>query len=176
MWPVIPASAHKGRKKNEIKIRMFPIAPPKDKMKMTCRKERTSSKGQSALGEIQRNFERRAAQPHLRVASNPEPESQAVASQPNGGYAHYNMVSKIQWKAILACHPALSTKWLDWVAKWCELWRMPTGPIRHHKMISSFRKKVSYLQVLHMIWMGICWHKLAWKSGLEVIVLTTPQD
>ena len=23
-------------------------------------------------------------------------------------------------EAILACHPALSTAWLDWVAKWCE--------------------------------------------------------
>ena len=32
-------------------------------------------------------------------------------------------------EAILACHPALSTKWLDWVGKWCELWRMRTGPI-----------------------------------------------
>ena len=23
----------------------------------------------------------------------------------------------------------ISTKWLDWVAKWCELWRMSTDPI-----------------------------------------------
>ena len=32
---------------------------------------------------------------------------------------------------ILACHPALSTKWLDWVATWwwCERWRMCTAPI-----------------------------------------------
>ena len=33
-------------------------------------------------------------------------------------------------ETILACHPALSTKWLDWVVKWCERWRMRTGPIR----------------------------------------------
>ena len=32
-------------------------------------------------------------------------------------------------EAILACQPALSTKWLDWVARWCELWRIRTGPI-----------------------------------------------
>ena len=31
--------------------------------------------------------------------------------------------------AILACHPAQSTEWLDWVAKWCEWWRVRTGPI-----------------------------------------------
>ena len=30
-------------------------------------------------------------------------------------------------QVILACHPALSTKWLDWVAKWCQLWRIRTG-------------------------------------------------
>ena len=32
-------------------------------------------------------------------------------------------------EAILACHPARSTKLLNWVAKWCERWRMRTGPI-----------------------------------------------
>ena len=32
-------------------------------------------------------------------------------------------------EASLACHPARSTEWLDWVAKWCELWRIRTGPI-----------------------------------------------
>ena len=31
-------------------------------------------------------------------------------------------------EAILACHPALSTKWLDWVVKWCQRWCMCTGP------------------------------------------------
>ena len=29
--------------------------------------------------------------------------------------------------AILACHPALSTEWLDWMSKWCERWRIGTG-------------------------------------------------
>ena len=32
-------------------------------------------------------------------------------------------------EAIFPYHPALSTKWLDWVAKWCERWRMRTGLI-----------------------------------------------
>ena len=36
---------------------------------------------------------------------------------------------QILLEAILACHPARSTEWLDWVAKWCELWRIHTGPI-----------------------------------------------
>ena len=31
-------------------------------------------------------------------------------------------------EAILACHPALSTKWLDWVAQWCERWCMMYRP------------------------------------------------
>ena len=32
-------------------------------------------------------------------------------------------------EAILACHPASSTKCLDWVAKLCERWSMRAGPI-----------------------------------------------
>ena len=32
-------------------------------------------------------------------------------------------------EAILACHPAGSTEWLDCGAKWCERWRMHTSPI-----------------------------------------------
>ena len=32
-------------------------------------------------------------------------------------------------EAILACHPARSTKWLDCHPKSCELWRIRTGPI-----------------------------------------------
>ena len=48
----------------------------------------------------------------------------------NGGCVHYFMVSmQNSMEAILTCHPALSTKWLDWVAKWCEWWRMCIGLI-----------------------------------------------
>ena len=36
---------------------------------------------------------------------------------------------QLSMEAILACQPALSTEWLDWVARWCELWRIRTGPI-----------------------------------------------
>ena len=32
-------------------------------------------------------------------------------------------------EAILACHPARSTEWLDCHPKSCELWRIHTGPI-----------------------------------------------
>ena len=32
-------------------------------------------------------------------------------------------------EAILACHPGLSTEFLEWVEKWCELWQTSTGPI-----------------------------------------------
>ena len=32
-------------------------------------------------------------------------------------------------EAILACHPARSTEWLDCHPKSCELWRIRTGPI-----------------------------------------------
>ena len=35
---------------------------------------------------------------------------------------------QISMEAILAGHPALCTEWLDWVAKWCELWRIRTDP------------------------------------------------
>ena len=40
-------------------------------------------------------------------------------------------------EAILACHPALSTKWPDGVAKSCELWRIRTGPIRSLDSLSN---------------------------------------
>ena len=46
----------------------------------------------------------------------------------NGGCALCYAIQN-SMEAILACHPALSTKWLDWVAKWCERWCMRTGPI-----------------------------------------------
>ena len=36
---------------------------------------------------------------------------------------------QISMEAILACHPARSTEWLDCHPKSCELWRIPTGPI-----------------------------------------------
>ena len=37
----------------------------------------------------------------------------------------------IQMEAILACHPALSKEWLDWVANSCELWCNQTSPISY---------------------------------------------
>ena len=41
----------------------------------------------------------------------------------------YDTTIQNSMEAILACHPALSTEWLDWVATSCGLWRMHTGPI-----------------------------------------------
>ena len=49
-------------------------------------------------------------------------------------------------EAILASHSALSTKWLDRVAKWCERWRMRTVPI--------------VLEAVHTVWIDstvYCW-------------------
>ena len=37
---------------------------------------------------------------------------------------------QISMEAILACHPARSTEWLDCHPKSCELWRIRTGPIQ----------------------------------------------
>ena len=45
----------------------------------------------------------------------------------NGTCAKHVMVSKFQWKPF--CLAALSAEWLDWMEKWCELWRIRTGPI-----------------------------------------------
>ena len=42
-------------------------------------------------------------------------------------------------EAILTCHPALTTEWLDWVAFSCEIWYLCTGPI-----ISMFTKFNNY--------------------------------
>ena len=41
-------------------------------------------------------------------------------------------------EAILAWHPALSTEWLAWVAKWCERWRNRTSPIISWCMANCF--------------------------------------
>ena len=54
---------------------------------------------------------------------------------PSSGSIHD---SSIHLEAILACHPALSTKWVDWVAKCCERWLVQTGLITWgHHMRSS---------------------------------------
>ena len=54
-------------------------------------------------------------------------------------------------EAILACHPALSTKWLDWVAILCESWRIRTDPIlqKHHKATSDFKTVTEKLTVTY---------------------------
>ena len=40
---------------------------------------------------------------------------------------------QISMEAILACHPARSTEWLDCHPKWCEQWRRP-----HHELVQLF--------------------------------------
>ena len=42
----------------------------------------------------------------------------------------------------------LSTKWLDWVKKWCELWRMHTSPIQQGVFYTSLKKQEN-LQTKH---------------------------
>ena len=44
---------------------------------------------------------------------------------------------QISMEAILACHPAGSTEWLDCHPKSCELWRIRTGPITITRLLSS---------------------------------------
>ena len=55
---------------------------------------------------------------------------------------------QISMEAILACHPAWSTEWLDCVAKGCELRRIRTGP--------TFRQKYRIFRVgkASVHWLG----------------------
>ena len=63
------------------------------------------------------------------------------------GAVHITSCIQSSMEAILACLPALSTKWLDWVAISCELWvwhmRAPLSidPIFSKKSISLFCKR-----------------------------------
>ena len=70
-------------------------------------------------------------------------------------------------EAILACHPARSTEWLDCHPKSCELWRIRTGPIGgfedgFHKFFFSSRKHY-----------GICRWLMSIDSGTEVFLCST---
>ena len=51
---------------------------------------------------------------------------------------------QISMEAILACHPARSTEWLDCHPKWCELWRIRTGPILWQRPGQSQSKHWNY--------------------------------
>ena len=48
----------------------------------------------------------------------------------------------ISMEAILTCHPARATEWLDCHPKLRELWRNPTGPI----VLAQFWKSCIYLK------------------------------
>ena len=68
--------------------------------------------------------------------------------------------------AILTCHPAQSTKWLDWVAKRCELWHIRTGFIHEYKAKKSFLTKITSWPFVKFN--GACAHyvmlsKFQWK-------------
>ena len=54
---------------------------------------------------------------------------------------------QISMEAILACHPARSTEWLDCHPKSCELWRIRTGPIAgmFSRAFLSFRISLLYI-------------------------------
>ena len=71
----------------------------------------------------------------LKCTRSPRPVDRAVGrNAPSRTQKIMGAVRITSWypkfmEAILTCHPALSTKWLDGVAKWCERWRMRTGPI-----------------------------------------------
>ena len=78
-----------------------------------------------------------------------------VNIQVDGACVHYVMVSKFQWKP---CHPALSTDWLDWVVKWCELWCIRTGYIytTRKKITKTIHLKSTYTDTLHAWKFTVC--------------------
>ena len=54
---------------------------------------------------------------------------------------------QILMEAILACHPARSTEWLDCHPKSCELWRIRTGPIIEGDWIEKKKDQVALEQM-----------------------------
>ena len=67
----------------------------------------------------------------------------------NGGLFALRHSSQTSMEAILACHPALFTEWLGWVAISCELWCNCIGPV-----IAQFLENWP-LWFAHKFW-GIC--------------------
>ena len=53
---------------------------------------------------------------------------------------------QISMEAILACHPARSTEWLDCHPKSCELWRIRTGPIGDNNLLLLLSTKACQSQ------------------------------
>ena len=53
---------------------------------------------------------------------------------------------QLSMEAILACHPARSTDWLDCHPKSCELWRIRTGPI-HDFFEAHCRRHGKHLEI-----------------------------
>ena len=80
---------------------------------------------------------------------------------------------QISMEAILACHPARSTEWLDCHPKSCELWRIRTGPIDRKRSLKGMqchdqKKKLSMTKAHgpiapnHLAWTNLCQqHSLA---------------
>ena len=52
---------------------------------------------------------------------------------------------QISMEAILACHPARSTEWLNCHPKSCELWRIRTGPIPAYRLFLNARDFLAWV-------------------------------
>ena len=75
-------------------------------------------------------------------------------------------------EAILACHRALSTKWLDLVAKLCEWWRMRRGPIIGTLETRWIPPAALSRTWLSFLWLAGCDHYV-FKYIRESIVIST---
>ena len=80
------------------------------------------------------------------------------------------IIKKINKKmeAILACHPARSTEWLDCHPKSCELWRIRTGPI----VVNTLAKKKYYKH-------GFAYQRFVldlacWSSAVQLAISVFP--
>ena len=73
-------------------------------------------------------------------------------------------------EAILACHPARSTEWLDYHPKSCELWRIRTGPIKNLFVFFFFDnfqtfEKITFEKIMNSAFEeNQVWHNQMMKS------------
>ena len=67
--------------------------------------------------------------PFMKWKTFPGAPHQGLSNDTKWGLCALRHGIQISMEAILACHPARSTEWLDCHPKSCELWRIRTGPI-----------------------------------------------
>ena len=75
----------------------------------------------------------------------------------------------VSMEAMLACHPARSTEWLDCHPKWCELWHFRTGPI-----LSQFSH--SFVWWSTVTGHETCSYKIHWSVSRNVFLNDLHRD